>query len=176
MNREYLCFKFIPQWREKEWERAREGGKGIEWRDVSNRAMISQADSHVVSLVKNIIMTALTAIFDCWRSRRTKNPSSHICCLQRTQHVMFACIGLEQEIPRGTCVTARRCSTPQFTPYRPYLSPRYFHMESRRKTFVDIFLHRTKTCDRVKKSGSVDSPLAFPRMALIVLSRNRINV
>ena len=39
MNREYLCFKFIPQWREKEWERERERekereGKRIEWRDV----------------------------------------------------------------------------------------------------------------------------------------------
>ena len=34
MNREYLCFKFIPQWREKEWARTRVV-KGIEWRDVS---------------------------------------------------------------------------------------------------------------------------------------------
>ena len=36
-------------------ERELERGKGIEWRDVSTRAMILLADSHDVSLVKSNI-------------------------------------------------------------------------------------------------------------------------
>ena len=55
MNREYLCFRFIPQWREKEWERAREGEGNKSGEMFPRRAMILQADSHDVSLVKKII-------------------------------------------------------------------------------------------------------------------------
>ena len=34
----------------------------------------------------------------------------HVCCLRRPQQIMFACTGMAHEIPRGTCVTARRYS------------------------------------------------------------------
>ena len=55
MNREYLCFRFIPQWREKEWARAREGGRGKSGEIFLRRPMILQAVDHDVSLVKNIV-------------------------------------------------------------------------------------------------------------------------
>lgn len=32
-----------------------------------------------------------------------RNPSSHVCYLRRTLHVVFACTGMAQGIPRGTC-------------------------------------------------------------------------
>ena len=54
IEQEYLCFKFIPQWREKEWETAREGeGNRVE-RCFYAALEILLADSHDVSLVKNI--------------------------------------------------------------------------------------------------------------------------
>ena len=54
MNRNtFVLNLFLSDGRKR--ERELERGKGIEWRDVSNRAMIFQADSHDVSLVKNII-------------------------------------------------------------------------------------------------------------------------
>ena len=35
LNEQGKTFRFIPQWREKEWERELERGKGIEWRDLT---------------------------------------------------------------------------------------------------------------------------------------------
>ena len=43
-------------------ERLLERGKGIEWRDFLRRAMILQADSHDVSLVKNNIVVIFAAL------------------------------------------------------------------------------------------------------------------
>ena len=56
-EQEYLCFKFIPQWWEKEW--AREGGRGYSGEMFLCHAMILLADSHDVSLVKSIIVREL---------------------------------------------------------------------------------------------------------------------
>ena len=51
----FVLYLFLSDGRKS--ERELERGKGIEWIDVSIGAMILQADSHDVSLVKNIIVT-----------------------------------------------------------------------------------------------------------------------
>ena len=61
-EQEIPLFRFIPQWREKEWERAREGGRGYSGEMFLPRVIILQADSHDVSLVKNIIVPNLNEI------------------------------------------------------------------------------------------------------------------
>ena len=114
-----------------------------------------------------------SAIFYYRKSSRTGNPSSHVCCLRRSQKIMFACTGMAQEVLRGTCFTAWQCQTNSL---QPRSLPMRFSIIGELKK--DIRGHRfasDEECVTWKKTGSVDNPQAFSRMGLIVLSRNGIN-
>ena len=112
-------------------------------------AMILQADSHDVSLVKNIIVYYARSeiICTCVRSTSVMEAgieeqrgvvrfvtsegvegrgihSSHVCCLLQTQHVTIACTGMAQVIPRWKCHCKTKPNilpTTQISPHAVFL-------------------------------------------------------